>query len=341
MEVMRGRRSRAMENASPDRARVYVQPKLKPFTKVQVIYYLCRNGHLEHPHFMEVTHLASQYLRLKDVMERLTVLRGKGMPSLYSWSCKRSYKNGFVWSDLDENDVIHPCEGAEYVLKGSELIEGTCGGKKERFLHLKSNNAPQKIQRKYRESESDDEEEEEEEEDYFDEKRSNSSSNSTSNHNSSVFLQLIACGSSSRPIKAPPHQISNVGRKSNVNISSSCGDLHKEVLCKSAKNSGNCYNRSDEDDAMINCMSENPRFGNPQSEDKEYFSGSIVEAMAEEGRVLTESTLKKSSSYNQERSAKCGLAEEREGRGGGGESGERKMSSTEEIFFKTGKKVIV
>ncbi|KAK9111086.1 hypothetical protein Scep_018605 [Stephania cephalantha] len=129
---------------------------------------------------------------------------------------------------------------------------------------------------------------------------------------SSVFLQLIACGSSSRPIKAPPHQISNVGRKSNVNISSSCGDLHKEVLCKSAKNSGNCYNRSDEDDAMINCMSENPRFGNPQSEDKEYFSGSIVEAMAEEGRVLTESTLKKSSSYNQERSAKCGLAEEEE-----------------------------
>ncbi|KAK9134324.1 hypothetical protein Syun_013654 [Stephania yunnanensis] len=68
------------------------------------------------------------------------------MPSLYSWSCKRSYKNGFVWSHEEENDVIHQCEGAEYVLKGSGLIEMTCG----------------------------DDEEEEEEEDYFDEKRSNS-----------------------------------------------------------------------------------------------------------------------------------------------------------------------
>ncbi|KAK8969458.1 hypothetical protein KSP40_PGU003840 [Platanthera guangdongensis] len=44
------------------------------------------------------------------------------MPSLFSWSCKRSYKNGYVWNDLSENDVIYPADGAEYVLKGSELI---------------------------------------------------------------------------------------------------------------------------------------------------------------------------------------------------------------------------
>ncbi|KAF3614225.1 putative patatin group A-3-like [Capsicum annuum] len=59
------------------------------FKKVQVVYYLSRNGQLEHPHYMEVTHLAHQHLRLKDVIDRLTVLRGRGMPSLYSWSCKR------------------------------------------------------------------------------------------------------------------------------------------------------------------------------------------------------------------------------------------------------------
>ena len=39
----------------------------------------------------------------------------------------RSYKNGYVWNDLAENDIIYPTEGAEYVLKGSELIEGCTG----------------------------------------------------------------------------------------------------------------------------------------------------------------------------------------------------------------------
>lgn len=39
----------------------------------------------------------------------------------------RSYKNGYVWNDLAENDIIYPAEGAEYVLKGSELIEGCTG----------------------------------------------------------------------------------------------------------------------------------------------------------------------------------------------------------------------
>lgn len=41
---------------------------------------------------------------------------------------RRSYKNGFVWNDLAENDVIQPADGAaEYILKGSEIIEGCSG----------------------------------------------------------------------------------------------------------------------------------------------------------------------------------------------------------------------
>lgn len=44
------------------------------------------------------------------------------MSAMYSWSCKRSYKNGFVWHDLSENDFIYPAHGHEYVLKGSELL---------------------------------------------------------------------------------------------------------------------------------------------------------------------------------------------------------------------------
>ncbi|XP_011089425.1 LOW QUALITY PROTEIN: protein UPSTREAM OF FLC [Sesamum indicum] len=89
--------------------------------RVPVLYYLCRNGQLQHPHFMEVPLSSPQGLFLTDVISRLNVLRGKAMASLYSWSCKRSYKNGFVWHDLSENDFIYPAHGHEYVLKGSEL----------------------------------------------------------------------------------------------------------------------------------------------------------------------------------------------------------------------------
>lgn len=35
----------------------------------------------------------------------------------------RSYKNGYVWHDLSENELIHPTNGHDYVLKGSELLE--------------------------------------------------------------------------------------------------------------------------------------------------------------------------------------------------------------------------
>ncbi|EPS59694.1 hypothetical protein M569_15111 [Genlisea aurea] len=122
---------------SPDRAKVWTEksPKYyydhdygvhqqqKQIRKVPVVYYLCRNRQLEHPHFMEVPLASSGGLYLRDVIERLNVLRGRGMASLYSWSCKRSYKSGFVWHDLCENDLILPVHGSEYVLKGSELFE--------------------------------------------------------------------------------------------------------------------------------------------------------------------------------------------------------------------------
>ncbi|XP_051200761.1 uncharacterized protein [Lolium perenne] len=89
--------------------------------RVAVVYYLCRNQHLEHPHFMEVPLASPQGLYLRDVMSRLDALRGKGMAAKYSWSCKRRYKNGFVWHDLSEGDLLLPSQGTEYVLKGSEL----------------------------------------------------------------------------------------------------------------------------------------------------------------------------------------------------------------------------
>ncbi|XP_028775731.1 protein UPSTREAM OF FLC isoform X2 [Neltuma alba] len=110
-------------DTSPERTKVWTEPKPKSERKVSVVYYLSRNGQLEHPHFMEVPLSSPQGLYLRDVINRLNLLRGKGMASLYSWSAKRSYKNGFVWHDLSENDFIYPTQGQEYILKGSEILE--------------------------------------------------------------------------------------------------------------------------------------------------------------------------------------------------------------------------
>uniref|UniRef100_A0A0A9CW32 SOSEKI DIX-like domain-containing protein n=1 Tax=Arundo donax TaxID=35708 RepID=A0A0A9CW32_ARUDO len=57
-----------------------------------------------------------------DVIRRLDVLRGKGMAAMYSWSCKRRYKTGFVWHDVSGDDILLPAQGSEYVLKGSLLL---------------------------------------------------------------------------------------------------------------------------------------------------------------------------------------------------------------------------
>ncbi|XP_020113348.1 protein UPSTREAM OF FLC-like isoform X2 [Ananas comosus] len=136
---MEGRMRRYGARSSPERTRVWVEPQPPPPMamampkqhsqspqpkKVPVVYYLCRNRHLEHPHFMEVPlSSSSEALYLRDVIIRLNALRGKGMAAMYSWSCKRSYKNGFVWHDLSEDDLVHPAQGNEYILKGSELLD--------------------------------------------------------------------------------------------------------------------------------------------------------------------------------------------------------------------------
>ncbi|KAL8215252.1 hypothetical protein R6Q57_004701 [Mikania cordata] len=110
------------DQRSPERTKVWIEPNKR--RRVPVVYYLCRNSQLEHPHFVEVPLSSPDGLYLRDVIDRLNSLRGKGMAALYSWSSKRSYKNGFVWHDLSENDFIYPAHGHEYILKGSELFDG-------------------------------------------------------------------------------------------------------------------------------------------------------------------------------------------------------------------------
>lgn len=138
---------------SPERTKVWTEPTNRKLNKVPVVYYLSRNGQLEHPHFMEV-HLSSpDGLYLRDVINRLNCLRGKGMASMYSWSAKRSYRNGFVWHDLTENDFIYPAHDQEYVLKGSELLESALPSQPDEIACSNSRNPVPEIQKTREDSE--------------------------------------------------------------------------------------------------------------------------------------------------------------------------------------------
>lgn len=108
--------------------------------KVPVVYYLTRSRHLEHPHFVEMPVSSQEGLYLRDVINHLNVVRGKGMAAMYSWSCKRGYKNGFVWHDLAEDDLVLPATDGEYVLKGSELLDQSSSGQ---FYHGSNGNQKQ------------------------------------------------------------------------------------------------------------------------------------------------------------------------------------------------------
>ncbi|XP_078164750.1 protein SOSEKI 2-like [Carex rostrata] len=342
-----GRRTRlSSREVSPDRARG-IQPRFPRVSarKVQIVYYLSRNGQLEHPHFMELSQLPNQHIRLKDVMDRLTALRGKGMPSLYSWSCKRSYKNGYVWNDLSENDVIYPSDGAEYVLKGSEILPG-CS---ERFHQLQVRFPPKALSISHKPYIEPDDEQYEVQTDDTDEQDplehdyrgniatgarrtlraptvtithkkpqsnrsrqielpledasppSSSSSDKLPNLSAepgpesgptrpnSVFLQLIACGAATVSAKGS-------ARKSS-------GGLHRGVISRLATGQVGL-------DDEFGQVSHNQRCGGLSVEDKEYFSGSIVEAGR---RAVPEPALKKSNSYNEERSTRLGIGEETAG----------------------------
>ncbi|KAK8944288.1 hypothetical protein KSP39_PZI008186 [Platanthera zijinensis] len=126
---MEGRMRRNEAQLSPDRYVVWREPsgnrRMPPQegTAVPVVYYLCNDSLLEHPNFIEVPFSSTDGLYLRDVISRLTVLRGNQMPAMYSWSCKRIYRKRFVWQDLAEDDLIMPAHGSDYILKGSLILD--------------------------------------------------------------------------------------------------------------------------------------------------------------------------------------------------------------------------
>ncbi|XP_073267387.1 protein SOSEKI 1 isoform X1 [Populus alba] len=120
--------------------------------RIHIIYFLSHNlGRFEHPHLIRVHHFNLNGVYLRDVKRWLADLRGKDMPKAFAWSYKRRYKNGYVWQDLLDDDLITPISDNEYVLKGSEIfvppatpfVGSAYGEKKAADLLMKSENDSQ------------------------------------------------------------------------------------------------------------------------------------------------------------------------------------------------------
>ncbi|EOA39046.1 hypothetical protein CARUB_v10011656mg [Capsella rubella] len=90
--------------------------------RVNLVYFLSRSGNVDHPHLLRVHHLSRNGVFLRDVKRWLADARGDAMPDAFCWSCKRRYKNGYVWQDLLDDDLITPISDNEYVIKGSEIL---------------------------------------------------------------------------------------------------------------------------------------------------------------------------------------------------------------------------
>ncbi|KAL9462010.1 hypothetical protein AB3S75_000075 [Citrus x aurantiifolia] len=86
--------------------------------------------------------------------------------------------------------------------------------------------------------------------------------------NSLVLLNLISCGNLAvAKSNIMPTVVNNSDKNKNIVVVKKRGindNLHKGVLCQSAVKVA-----EEEDNVIINYMSEDPRFGNFQSEEKE------------------------------------------------------------------------
>ncbi|PHT68779.1 hypothetical protein T459_28266, partial [Capsicum annuum] len=263
------------------------------------------------------------------VINRLNFLRGKGMASLYSWSAKRSYRNGFVWHDLAGHDFIYPAHGEEYVLKGSELVDGatTTLTSQSEEEQVEFSSSKTHVPLEVRKLTEDQQEEIERTQSHSTElsrgeispppsdsspetletlmkadgrvivrsetvnedRTVDNNQSSGKTRGSSVLMQFLSCGSMSFKDCGPggygkDHGLSLISHyKSRVPRG---GEMNDNQVEKGAENSKVEYH------------------GIIKVEDKEYFSGSLIETKKDEYPAL-----KRSSSFNADRSAKLEIRE--------------------------------
>lgn len=125
------RYSREVATASPERTKVWTEPSNSNSAprRVPVIYYLYRNGHLEHPHFMEVPLSSSDGLYLKGMCNSMSsnhlsgifsmiihsnfpyrLLWEKSSPALFRWQEPRrkciAEMNSWRWCEESFDRIV-------------------------------------------------------------------------------------------------------------------------------------------------------------------------------------------------------------------------------------------
>lgn len=78
-------RMKKYRQVSPERAKVWTErsPKYQQNRKVPVVYYLCRNRQLEHPHFIEVPISSPDGIYLRGTLPTVKIV--SSLISIY-WS---------------------------------------------------------------------------------------------------------------------------------------------------------------------------------------------------------------------------------------------------------------
>ncbi|RRT40141.1 hypothetical protein B296_00046502 [Ensete ventricosum] len=312
----RGRRGGSSSEASPDRARLsYSQQQqqqqqrlVTPPRKVQVIYYLSRNGQLEHPHFIELPHLPNQQLHRfdLDVAERFQHIAASSEHPKPLPICHRLH----LEAGEDEGEEVEEDGAAEEEVRrgGTRTAwhETTTSG--PRYSHRSRGVSTDEIERVEDQTATRAHQPAPTELPLDDASPPSSTSSdkpppahgpgggsadSDSRRfekpdqapepgltRNSVLIQLITCGSAALKGRSSP---------GGGTTKAAASKLHHGVVSRLASRAG-------EDDELRRIL-ENPRFCHPLVEDKEYFSGSIVEG----SRPPSEPSLKKSSSFREER----------------------------------------
>lgn len=250
----------------------------------------------------------------------------------------RSYKNGFVWHDLSEDDFIYPAHGNEYILKGSEILnfnhselleipesvgddsdvtfrrkKETARGSFDLNEYKVYKNAPTfetavKNADAWTQTEDRSEnmqrraiikEREEEEENPITELGREEISPPSSTSSSETLAGLIKADGSIIPLTVTSNEDENVGNLSCRRIKTPAA-LMNLITCGSVSVRHKGFSLASHFKGRLPRAS--PSFAASELEDKEYFSGSLIDIKKKAGENGGEfSGLRKSSSCNAER----------------------------------------
>ncbi|XP_031739673.1 protein UPSTREAM OF FLC isoform X5 [Cucumis sativus] len=242
-----------------------------PMKKAQVFYYISRNGRLEQPHFLEIPLFPNHPLRLKEKLQQVHIPNNNPRQPVQEPNLPTKTRK----QQLAPTPLPHhPHSDLEYDEdEDYEYDDGDKNaGEPPGTTQTPTESARCSTSKRFALNNDDE------------------LGIESGPSRNSVLMQFIGCGGS-------------VGSKGKTVRRTEKG-IGKGVVCKMGGN----MMREEE---MIKYMSENPRLGKLQREEKEYFSGSIVESIREDRHVIPP-MLNKSNSYKEEKSKREELEEKKD-----------------------------